>query len=247
VFLYQDPITISRIWDVSHLLDFRPMAGHFFINVCGMSPESASLYSSDTTGTKADPVPQSAEATVQHRHRVHRAIHESDRKGLAGRGLAPTFQAYRAAFDKVISEISTQEWIKMDDFWTFIQNTVGAAEIEALFGPSLLKLHPSFLRDFFDFDKLTPWLLKGLSFSRVERIRETLLEDLRVWDKCVRLQPPAENVFDGQTNWGSEWTQYRHETFPEFFDANAMASHDLGVVWGFVHHEFFHTPRLMSG
>ncbi|KAH7323260.1 Pfs, NACHT and ankyrin domain protein [Stachybotrys elegans] len=232
VYLYQDPLIIRQIWKVSQLLDFRPMATHFFVNACGMKYESAALYLNDKTGTKSSPVPGSESKDM----RVHRIIHESDRQGLAGRGLAPTLQAFRTSFDSLISKYETEEWTDVEDFWTFIQATVGAAEMEAIFGPMLLKQFPNFVYDFFEFDRLIPWLLKGMPFTQAERIRFRLLEDIRGWIKSARVMASKEKIEGGYESrseaWGPEWTRYRHEFFKSFFDEDAIASHDLGVAWG---------------
>ncbi|KEY72657.1 hypothetical protein S7711_09157 [Stachybotrys chartarum IBT 7711] len=237
VFLYQDPLIIRQIWKISHLLDFRPMATHFFTKACGMAPDAAALYLTDTTGLKSVPLPGSG---AHEQHRVHRIIHESDRQALAGRGFAPTIQAFRTAFDLRMEQFATDSWTEVDDFWTFIQDTAGAAEAEAIFGPNLLRLHPKFVRDFFDFDRVIPWLLKGMSFSKAERIRNKLLDDFQEWAKFVTIRSAGDKARDygnedygvRDPHWGAEWTRYRHEYFRAFFDDDAIASHDLGVTWG---------------
>lgn len=231
MFLYQDPLIIRQIWKNSHLLDFRPLATHFFVNACGMSSEAAALYLNDTTGVNPTPLTSSDGPDV---HRVHRTIWESDRRALTGPGLAPTLDTFRSALDSRMSKFKADTWMEVDDFWTFIQDTAGSAVIEAILGPALQQLHPNFMREFFEFDGTMPWLAKGFSYARAERVRSKLLDDILVWIKCARFWSNSDKGrAEGEKDpyWGTAWTRYRHDFFKKFFDDDAIASHDLGVAW----------------
>lgn len=235
IFLYQDPEIIRRIWKVSASLDFRPLAVHFFRKACGMSQEAANLYLNDETGNYAKPVPGT---NCPEDLRVYRKIYESDRRALIGPGLEPTLQRFINAFSRRMSAFMSEEWIEVEDFWTLIQNTVGAAEIEAIFGPKLLEMHPDFIRLFFEFDLLVPSFLKMLSFGRAERIRYKLHSKFRLWLRRTRetytkaSKSDDSDGGDDDRHWGSHWTRYRHMDFQHFFDDDALASHDVGVAWG---------------
>jgi hypothetical protein len=235
VFLYQDPLVIRQIWKQSHLLDFRPLATHFFVRVCGMPREAAALYLDDATGVEATPLPGSSMQKDAHNtHRIHRSIWESDRRALTGPGLAPTLENFRSAFDSRMSKFETDEWVEMDDFWIFIQDTVASASVEAILGPALERLHPDFIREFFEFDHAVPWLAKGLSYSRAERVRAKLLNHIRIWMKCAGFwsnMDRAREEGEKDRYWGTAWTRHRHDSFKKFFDDDATASHDLGVIW----------------
>jgi cytochrome P450 len=205
-----------------------------------MSYDAASLYLKDTTGTKAIPAPG---AEAEDRHRVHRLFHESDRQGLAGRGLAPTLEAYVTSLDALISDRATEDWTDVDDFWAFVQNTVGVAELNAFFGPKLLELYPEMISDFFEFDRHVPWLLKGMPHAQGRKARSRVLDGFGRWIKYARHQSSIHKRRSGRSGgsggseartpwWGAEWTRYRHESFTSFFDDDAMAAHNLGVAWG---------------
>ncbi|KAH0592275.1 hypothetical protein MHUMG1_10021 [Metarhizium humberi] len=232
VYLYQDPDIIERIWKVSSSLDFRPMAVHFLRNACGLSRESANLYLLDKTGMNAKPLPGTS---CPEHLRVYRKIYESDRQALIGPGLDPTLQRFIDAFSRRMAVFTATEWIEMEDFWTCIQHTVAAAEIEAIFGPKFLEMHPDFISLFFEYDRLIPSLLKMLPFSRVERLRSTLHAKFRSWVRRTRKNhaaAPNDNEGDHDPHWGCRWTRYRHEAFQPFFDDDAIASINVGVAWG---------------
>ncbi|KAG8425926.1 hypothetical protein J3459_008620 [Metarhizium acridum] len=223
---------IRRIWKASASLDVRPLAAHVFRKACGMSREAANLYLYDKTGRNLKPLPG---AGCLEDLRVHRIVYESDRQALMGPGLEPTLQRFIDALSRRMSVLTATDWIEMEDFWTFIQNTVATAQIEAIFGPKLLEMHPDFISLFFEFDLVVPSLLKMLPFSRAERIRCQLHGKFRSWLRHTRrnhTQASSNNDGDHDPHWGCRWTRYRHEAFQPFFDDDALASHDVGVAWG---------------
>lgn len=235
VFVYRDPAIIRQIWKQSSLLDFRPTVVYFFKDLCGMSKKSALLYLEDDSGDQIKPLPGSS---VPEELRIHRIIYQSDRQALTGHALEATLQRYMDAFVAKISERVPDEngaWIQFPDLCSFTQNTVGAAEIEAIFGPNLFKMHPDFLRTFFEFDQAAPWLLKKMSYGRAERLRHTILYQFRTWFKYARKHYTEESRYedgDGDPFWGSAWTRCRHEELRPLFDDDAMSCIDLGLAWG---------------
>lgn len=224
---------MRQVWKASAVLDFRPMAGYFFKNACGMHHEAAKLYTEDPTGFSAQPL----NTGHPKQHRVHRMIHESDRKALLGPGLAPTVQRYIDALSARLCAFLSEEWTELEDFWIFIQDTVSSAEIEAIFGPKLFELYPDFTWTFFEFDSMVPSLLQKKAFGRAERARYKIHSQLRMWFKLARRKCAEAGVVDRGNDdagpyWGSSWSRERHESFAPFFDDDALASHDVGVAWG---------------
>lgn len=126
-------------------------------------------------------------------------------------------------------------WIDFPDLCSFTQDTVGAAEIEAIFGPNLFRMHPDFVRTFFKFDQAAPWLLKKMFYGRAERLRHTILYQFRTWFKYTRKHYTEENIYedgDGDPFWSSAWTRCQHEELRPLFDDDAMSCIDLGLAWG---------------
>ncbi|KAI9897397.1 hypothetical protein N3K66_007253 [Trichothecium roseum] len=208
------------------------MATHFFRTACGMPPEDAALYMTDNTGYKARALPGT---NVPEEQRVHRLIHESDRRGLAGRGLAPTLQRYMDALDTRLSRYLSDDWVQLPDFWEFVQETVGGSMLEALFGKELQRLHPDFVHSFFEFDRQAPSLIKMTPFSGAEKIRNEVLAKYKTWFANARRNFTKEAIYpdgDGDPYWGCSWTRFRHDSFRPFFSEEALASSDLGVAWG---------------
>jgi hypothetical protein len=239
-FLYQDPEIIRQIWKQSSFLDFRPMATYFFISLCGMSKEFAYKYLNDSSGDQLKPLPGS---NVPEELRIHRIIHQSDRQALTGQALEATIRRYMDAFVTKVSDLVPEHtlnepnggWLEFANFWAFIQDTVGAGEIEAIFGPNLQRMHPSFVHSLFEFDRMAPSLLKGMSFGRAERLRQILLYQLRTWFKHARKHFTEASRYadgDGDPFWGSTLTRGRHEDLKPLFNDDAMSSHDLGMAWG---------------
>lgn len=234
-FLYADPAVVRQIWKQSSLLDFRPMSTHFMTSVCGMSKKVASLRM-DNPDSKVQTLPGSK---ITNHPPVHRILSESNRKSLTGHGLSTTLQRYRNAFitrtSELVPERLDSDWVHMENFTTFIQDTCGAAAIEAIFGPKIMEMHPTFVRNFFEFDEITPWLLMRLPSRKARKMRSALLYQFKTWAQHARTMFAETDIYedgDGDPFWGSAWTRYRHEALAPYFDDDALSSHDLGVAWG---------------
>lgn len=197
-----------------------------------MPSEDAARYLEDTSGYGARPIPGT---NVPDAQRVYRLIHESDRKGLAGSGLAPTLKRYVHALDGRLSCYLSDDWVQFPDFWEFVQETVGGSMLEALFGKELQRLHPDIVHDFFEFDRQAPSLIKMVPFSGAKKIRNKMLAMYKSWSAHARTYFTEEAIYkdgDGDPYWGCGWTRFRHESFRPFFSDEALASSDLGVAWG---------------
>lgn len=197
-----------------------------------MPKNAAALYLADDSGSHAKPLPGSS---VPEDMRVHRMIHVSDREALTGRGLSPTFQKYAATLITKMDEKVLEDWIEIPDFWGFVQETVGATLIEAIFGPSLLSIAPEFITNLFKFDDFAPMLIRGIPNTKARRARDIVLSQFKHWARFAKGRFSETDISpddDRDSFWGSAWTRYRHSHFTRFFNEDAMASNDLAVSWG---------------
>jgi hypothetical protein len=101
------------------------------------------------------------------------------------------------------------------------------------FGPALLERYPDLWREVFELDRAMPDFVRMRPSTNQKAARDTLRNHFKAWS--VANGPSTRDVSDdgsGRTSrWGSEWTRERHETFPAFFDDEAIAAHDLSVAW----------------
>ncbi|KAI0413526.1 Pfs, NACHT and ankyrin domain protein [Xylaria grammica] len=232
IYLYQDPVSICQIWKQSSLIDLRLLASHILQRVCLMPSHAASLYRDDDSGVAAVPRPESR---VPDTLRIHRMISESNHDGLIRNGLKPTIERYLNALPVKLATKVGEDWTEMGDFWHFIQDTVGISIIEAIFGPSLLQMHPEFVRGLVELDHLVPPLLKGVPNSKATNTSRVLFGQLKSWAKYAESHFAEESIYtdgDGDPFWGSSWTRSRHQHSLAAFEGDATTAHDLAIAWG---------------
>ncbi|KAK0630536.1 cytochrome P450 [Bombardia bombarda] len=241
VYLFQDRETVMQLWKNSTIM----CAGRVHVWACkylfGMPDKFLSLYAADNSGPFAKPYPGS---NVPPHLRVHRLMNEGIEKALTGSGFDPTLQRFRKAFvlqfpatlnTTRVSEGS--EWIEIPDFRKFIHNTVGTSLVQAVFGPSLLHVNPTFMDDLYEFDQVLPLLSKGLpSFIMPQpyAIRRRLRDNFKRWYAYARkhfTESAISEDGDGDPFWGSNWMRQRQKTLDLIQDDDVLAAGDLGVAW----------------
>ena len=145
------------------------------------------------------------------------------------------------------------DWVEMPDFYSFVQILVSTAAVEAMCGPYLLKLNPTWIQDFWQFDKSLPKFLSGFPrlFARsAYKARGRCLEGIKVWhryaqenfdESCIR--PDGYDPF-----FGSSLMRSRQKIWAgmEPMDADAIASEDLGILWGYVAPAGYNFPNILS-
>lgn len=137
---------------------------------------------------------------------------------------------------------SEYEWKAMPDWAAFVQNTVGAALIESVFGKTLLDLNPGFVEDAFALDSGIPWLARGLprwAAPGVWAARDRMIMGVKKWYTVAREGFDGALVDedgDGDPYWGSELTRYRQRVLSKMpgHDDDVLARNDVGLVWGAV-------------
>ncbi|KAF2759739.1 cytochrome P450 [Pseudovirgaria hyperparasitica] len=205
----------------------------------GMSSQSVQMYIADNSGPYAK---AEANSNVKPQNRIEYLTHENLVKGLTGPGLDPAFDRFTKLFDKQLAHLSvTTEWLEYHDVFQFIQDTVGPALLESIFGPTLLSANPNMIRDLSDFDSSarTLTLLKGLPsipiFSAY-RARDKILENVKRWHRQAR-RMFSERCIDpdgnGDPYWGCEMIRERQKILlgVENLDHDSVASADLGLMF----------------
>jgi hypothetical protein len=131
------------------------------------------------------------------------------------------------------------EWVEFPDLLKFFHDLVGATMVEALAGPSLLQVNPTFLDDFWEFDQYISWFARGVPSFLIPKgfsIRSRLISQLKEWYCYARKNFNESSIDkDGQFDpyWGSAIMRWRQETLPHIddHDDSAHASTDLGLLW----------------
>lgn len=209
-------------------------------NVFGLSKKAAKMHENDNSGSRAQPKPLSK---IEARNRVDFHSHQATTKLLTGAGLYRLYNRFAFSLTKQISKAESRvsdDWTYIPDFFGFVQGYLTPALMEALCGPQLLSLAPTFCEDLWDFVEHasplflgTPRLLCRGSHQRRDRV----LHHLRQWHAYARqhFDPSAlSEDADFDPCWGSSFFRKRQEVFLQMdnFDYAAVASEDLGLIFG---------------
>lgn len=174
-------------------------------------------------------------------------------QGLTGPGLQPLSRRYIDGFARVILDgggrqssvdrlqnLAYGEWVHLTDLFHFLQHTAGRAMIAAHFGPTLLRLHPTYMDDLWTLDAGIPWFARlAPRFVRPKphRARDRMIENLMDFYAYTREHSdPSSMAVDENDDpiWGSSLHKHRQNTLYDIkeHDDRAVASLDVGHSWG---------------
>ena len=231
---------IEWIWSQSQHLTNQSYRKLAVGNMFGMPKRAVSYYVSDDSGIGLHAHPAS---TVKLEDRIHYATHITLSKLLTGPGLNPLVDRFATNLEAQLSRYGIGgQWLELPDFCGFLQNVLLSSTIEAIFGPSFFALNPNFCEQFWEFSKRVPRLSKGYTrwiTPATYRARDRCLASVKKWHVHFHQQidPRGTGTYDDWDNLsGAEVMKSRHEYFArvDVFDDDAIASEDLGMIWGYV-------------
>ncbi|RAL05357.1 cytochrome P450 [Aspergillus ibericus CBS 121593] len=207
----------------------------------GMDQKAVDVYVSDTSGSRPRPIPGS---NIPLNRRVSYHTHENLIQGLLGSGLGPTMErldaSLYASLDKAVP--ISPSWTYKDDLTQFFEDHLGAAILNALYGPLLLAENPDFNRKLWQYDKhimalakrLPAWLIPG-----AYRLRDELLRAIMKWhQRATELSTatpdrPKASQGEADPHWGSAMMRERNRMLLRIDgqDLQSVASTDLGFIW----------------
>lgn len=213
-------------------------------NMFGMPAKAKDFIAADNSGLNVKPHPMSE---VKPEHRIDYLTHSSLKRFLTGPGLEPLVSRFR---DNLWGQLTClkigSEWIEMPDLYGFIKVQLFNASVEAMCGKSILTLNPTFCDDFWKFDEGLSDLAKGYPrwwIPATYRARNKCLAHVKKWheflrEQCSRRESEMTDGYDPKL--GAEIMRYRQKLYSEMeaIDTDAMASEDLGMLWGYVLHLF---------
>lgn len=130
------------------------------------------------------------------------------------------------------------EWSNLPDLYVFMQTELFHAAVEAMCGQNLLSKNPTFVEDFWAFDKVLPRLAKGYPqwlYPQSYRARDKCLASLKRWHEVIRTHFNESAVDSKGWNpaYGAEFVKNRHIMWSKMprMNADAAAAEDLGMIW----------------
>ncbi|KAI0895188.1 hypothetical protein F4806DRAFT_470063 [Annulohypoxylon nitens] len=241
IYFFQDREAVCKL--IKQRNSLIPIAIRFVFPakvLFGMPEENGlDAYRQDNSGPLSKP---EVGSSIPDQDRIDHLHHQAFQHAFIGPGLTPIALRSREAVDEEFKNLrlDSSEWTEIDDLFAVIGKAVSAGLTEAMCGPSILKLHPDFIDNLWDFDRATPWLVRLIPRwinPHPHRARDIVLEQIRNWHVYAR-QRFHEGLIgpDGDSDpyWGSKiirhfqnalWKSGKHSN-------DAMAAHDLALIWG---------------
>ncbi|KAL8643706.1 MAG: hypothetical protein Q9226_008173, partial [Calogaya cf. arnoldii] len=146
---------------------------------------------------------------------------------LSGPNLAATAQIYQTAMKRQLAGVPVEdEWIEMDDLFSFARRLVANSTCETMLGAKFLAQFPDFVDSFYAYNSRIRRLLQGwpmFLIPRAWRARERCIEIMRQWRKTLNMEE-----FDGSPMMVRRWSIFEKWNISD----DAIAAQDLGILWG---------------
>ncbi|KAI1258712.1 cytochrome P450 [Xylariaceae sp. FL1019] len=207
-------------------------------NAFGLPAAALRTVSSDDSG--GGPVPH-PDSNVEARNRFEYRDHHSFGPLLEGTGLVSLVERFQKCISDVLGDWAEEigdEGRECDDLMRVLGDKSTAAIVDALCGTYLRELNPTFLDDFWEFDRCLQTYLQGIPWflaPRAYAARTRVLNAVKKWQAHARehYTPAAETKDGDDPYWGTSFFRKRHDTFLEMdgFDYDAIASADFGAIW----------------
>ena len=203
-------------------------------NMFNTSRKDMKFFHKDNSGLTHDAHPNSQ---VRPEDRIFYLMHKATVDFLAGPYLAATSRAFQTALRERINDdiLIGDDWIELPDLYTWLRPHISHATVKAMCGSFFLSLNPTFVQDFWKFDKAMPKLLQGWPRwmnPSAWQAREKCIEGMRRWRKLCDgpdTSAPVDPVFPGNEMIRARW---RYFSKMNGLSEEGIASSDLGILWG---------------
>ena len=183
------------------------------------------FFEADKSGITHDPHPKSL---TRPEDRVFYLMHKATVDCLAGSHITIATEKFQAALKRRIEAISVRdEWVEMDDLFSFLRPLISYSTIEAMCGAKFLIMFPDFPDNFWTFNKTMPKLLQGWprwAMPAAWQARDRCISTMRQWRKISN-----ESTFDGNAMILRRWSYFSKM---QGLSDDGVACSDLGILWG---------------
>ena len=196
------------------------------------------FYKSDNSGISLQPHPNS---NIMPEHRIYYHTHKATVDFLSGTQLKSLASCFQANLRKRIDDSHIgYDWIDMPDLFSFLQSEILYAALESFCGPHMLSLNPTFVEDFWNFDRGMIHLLKRYPRWLIPQswsLREKCLDAVKKWHTFAKEHGDETMEYPDNAQdpvYGTKLMRARQEYFSKMspMTTDAIASADLGIIWG---------------
>ena len=187
------------------------------------------FFRAEKSGITHDPHPQSS---TKPEDRVFYLMHKATVDCLAGSHITIAAQKFQTALERRIDAVPVQdEWVEMDDLFSFLRPLVSLSTVEAMCGANFLKMFPDFIDSFWNFNSRMPKLLQGWPrwmMPKAWQARDQCISTMKQWRKMSDKENFEEN-FDGNAMILRRWSYFSKM---QGLSEDGVACSDLGILWG---------------
>ena len=118
------------------------------------------------------------------------------------------------------------EWVEMDDLFSFMRSFTSYSAIETMCGVSFLKTFPDFCENFWHLDSRMPTMLQNWPRWMIPKLwqtRDRCLSAMKQWRQLC-----SEKTFDGN---GFYWRRWSYYLKVQGISDDGVASSDVGILW----------------
>jgi hypothetical protein len=218
--------------------------GHFGTTIAmehafGMPRKAAAFYGADDSGLL--PSPALNAKTTRPEDRIFYIIHKMVNTHLSGPSLTPITARFQENLAKKVSQPSDigYDWVKIPNLYSFLQGQVLEAAVRSIMGDYILSLNPTFIADFWAYDRgMRKLFLRTPRWwdPAIYRARDKMLENVMRWHKYAHEHCDVWNVpedVEWEPYFGSKFSRVRQTTFLKMkaLDDTARAAEDVGLLW----------------
>ena len=235
-FLYK-PENIAKLWRYKTSITTPGVTTLVLKIFFGMSTKAINMYTVDDSGIS--PVPKTESHVMPH-NRIDFLTNANFHKHLLGEGLAPLFQNFSKLLTARFKSLDVgYEWTQCSDMMDFWQYPLAASLNEALGGPILHCVNPSFTHDLLRYYLFFRSMMIGLPrwwIPEAYRLRDSLIRDVKQWHAIARARFRESDIATDGTDpwWGSAFMRERQNILKnvERWGLDDIASSDMGIFWG---------------
>ncbi|KAF2866130.1 cytochrome P450 [Massariosphaeria phaeospora] len=241
VYVVRGKNNISSLWKESVNSNYTELLGFMLDRMFDMPAKALTLWKDDS-GFLHKPHAQSS--TAPH-NRVDHITHELAHDFLLSPRSKEIPERYSTLLQKQLTELDIgTQWLEMDDLMEFFQQQMTAANMEAMYGPTLRAHMPTLCDDFWLFNRhigpfckqfpkwTIPWTIPAAC-----KARSNILQAIKHWQSHMRDRADSHATSDlGSPDcayWGPEQVRKWQDKLRAMdgFDDDAIASLYFGIIW----------------
>lgn len=235
-----NPDHIVAIFKQTRFLSARSITARSARYLLDIPASIMPYYQADDSGMAAHPRKGS---TVAEHDRILYHQTRTSQKFLASPYLEPLSRRFADMLHTHVEALAIgNDWVRHDDLFAFLQQTVSKANIEAIMGSEILNMHPSLVKDFWAAKNCSPEYFQGWPRWLIPdafRKRDRVINAIQAWHARAFATSDHTNTGpddpDWEPIWGSKYAKMRLQYMLAMkpLTDRVRACEDWGLMFGY--------------